>query len=147
MKVWLEKNENYIICYSARNGEESIEARDGKPISVYCIDELKQQLIDKDKEIERQIAVNKEMDKMIGEKDKEIAVLNKTIQRISNEIERVNDIQNIDYLSFATQIRHQVCDEIRKFVDDNEEFYEQGYILNIISDEIRKFLDQIEKGE
>ena len=43
MKVWLEKNQNYVIVYNSRNGQESIEAKDSLPISIYYIDDLEQE--------------------------------------------------------------------------------------------------------
>lgn len=44
-----------------------------------------EELIEKDKEIKRQIAVNKEMDKIIGEKDKEIKELRNRVAELEDK--------------------------------------------------------------
>lgn len=88
------------------------------------------------------------------QKDKEIDALNKIILRLSNEKEITNNIQNIDYLSFATQIREQVCGEIREKIKNRNEAYpiiceDENQIVHrcIFLDDIKQFLDQIEKGD
>lgn len=134
MKVWLEKNENYIICYSARNGEESIEAKDGKPISVYYIDELQKQLVEKDKEIERLKQSNKILssDKVFTEEQ---------VKQIAHEEQLKVFKENITIIQ--QELRKQICDEIREKAEafGTGVTGQLGYIVTLL------LLDQIEKGE
>lgn len=85
--------------------------------------------LNKDKTIE-------ELKQQLAEKDEEIDTLHKTILRLSNEKERIQDRLNIDYLLFTKQIHHQMCKEIREWCQNNWDY-----------DDFMYFLDKIEKGE
>lgn len=111
--------------------------------------DLEQQLAEKEKEIKRQIAVNKEMDKMIGEKDKEIEELKTSIDYWKNEVFKKMEVKLTGVTKEKIQeIRKQVCDEIRNAID-NEEYELRGDNNRILSIHAKKFneiLDKIGKG-
>lgn len=89
-----------------------------------------------------------DLEQRLAEKDKEIDTLNKTILRLSNEKERIQDEINIDYLSFAKQTRHQVCDEIRHKLKTYCDYTDEENIgWYLTEDKIDILLNQIEKGE
>lgn len=120
---------------------------------------IKEQLEQENKQLKEDIKLDNafwkqecdSLQKELAEKYKEIDALNKTIFRISNEKEIANHIQNIDYFSFATQIRKQVCDEIREKLIKQMELPNEDWVwvsdiyagLSLLKD----ILDQIEKGE
>ena len=83
---------------------------------------------------------------IIEELREENEVLRKTLVRVSNEKARIIDKQNIDYLSFASQLRHEICEKIKKFVfDKNNNILVLDNTIDL--DCLWEILDQIEKGE
>ena len=84
-------------------------------------------------------------EQQLAEKDKEIATLNKTIFRIENEKANIIQKEMIDYLSFAKQIRKQVCDEIREKL--KKQIIPTGgtWLSYYDITETNNLLDQIEK--
>lgn len=141
------------VDYPITDMKEDEFKYDSLEASIEYVKYIEQQLAEKDREIE---ILNDRLDKyisgrlksMLDEKDKEIEALNKTIFRLSNEKERANNIQNIDYLSFAAQIRKQVCDEIKEKLKAHCDYTDEEHIGWYISEEkIDIILNQIEKGE
>lgn len=100
---------------------------------------------DKESDMQNEIYILKynveDLEQQLAVKDKEIDALNKTIFRISKEKEIASNIQNIDYLSFAIQIRKQVCDELRDYFGKFTPIF-----IQVKTDVLDK-LDQIEKGD
>lgn len=103
-------------CYQDTFGNEEISL-------------LKQQLADKDKEIERL----------------KYRILYSQLQAPKEEIEKFNMLMSYKSLNYETQLRHQVCEEIREKFDKLCEVQDNlDYICTYGFEEI---LDQIEKGE
>ena len=116
--------------------------------------ELKQQLAEKDKEIEN---LNNRLDKYIGgklksmldEKDKEIKELRE------EHLEMFGDMKGYKNLWLAEQrknkeIRKQVCDEIREYIKKFESIENEKYFYPIMQVPLHTFLnhiDKLEKGE
>lgn len=42
-------------------------------------------------------------------------------------------------------IRKQVCDEMKKVIDYHSEWYEQGYVVEMIAEDLLKEIDKIEQ--
>ena len=92
--------------------------------------------------------------KQLAEKDKEIErlkyqLLYSQAQAPKEEIDEFNNIMLAQAIPYESQIRKQVCDEIRQYC--KEHFVpvknELGYITSINRDDFYNFLDQIEEGD
>lgn len=134
---------------------QDIKELDVKKITNEIIDTISSHY---EKEIEEQIAANKEMDKMIGEKDKEIEELKRQLADKDEQIEYLRErniykvyLKNEECLGVYPKnmekiIRHQVCEEIRKKAKDIA-YYECDWLVLSLERLEEEILDQIEKGE
>lgn len=100
-------------------------------------DELIEMVFESEKLIDKKQQENEQL-------EKEIQTLRKTIFRILNEKARARivDRQNIDYLSLAIQVRHDVCKKIKIYA--KTELKENLYISETL---FFDYLDKIERGE
>lgn len=88
----------------------------------------------------------KEYEDKLAEKDKEIKKLNITIA----EIERQDEVFVVFLDAFEKQIRHEVCEEIRNYMTQDDCLTKEELIEGLESftaKQIFRILDQIEKGE
>ena len=100
--------------------------------------QLKQQLTEKDKVIENLYKILDSQRRHINNMDKYFR--GRGTRRTGNVI-----------LDFELLIRHQVCDEIREFIDNNDHSEEneakQSSESAIYTKELLELLDKVEKGE
>ena len=120
-----EEAESCIVCYNLEN----CKVAEG---------DLEQQLAEKDKEIERL----------------KYQLLYSQLQTPKEEIDKFNMAMAIQSLDYTSQIRHKVCDEIRKLAHNDFEFVICDECYNTVdkdvylsSRDLTKILDQIEQGE
>lgn len=119
-----------LLCNNLENIEysELVDIATKKKLS-----DLKQQLAEKDKEIERL----------------KYRILYSQLQAPKEEIEKFNMLMSYKSLNYETQLRHQVCEEIREkavaeafYIDSFDD--KREIVQYTIS---KRELDQIEKGE
>lgn len=99
------------------------------------INNLNQQLAEKDKEIE---GLKKSIDFLSSDK----VVSEEQCKQIAKEAQLKVFKENI--LLIQQEIRHQVCQEIREKANKRHTLYKDGSLAYVLSEEE---LDQIEKGE
>lgn len=118
------------------------------------VEELKQQLAEKDKEITMLKSQNqffmeetKRLDQLSNLKDKEIEELKKDLksQKCLTDLYLTIAGTNATKMSIEKATRHQICEKIRKDFDKLCE--EQDNLDYICTYGLDKILDQIEKGE
>ena len=124
-------------------GNDRWSCKNCAKVKVGYVEELKQQLADKDKEIQewKDGTMIVKYEKQLAEKDKEIERLETSKDWYKNNY---NDIckRCEDY---NKNLRHQICEEFRG------QYYEKQEVKPpfefVRPDEVDKILDQIEKGE
>ena len=48
-------------------------------------------------------------------------------------------------LDFELLIRKQVCDEIKRVIEYHSKWYEQGYVIDMVTEDLLKEIDKIEQ--
>lgn len=140
-----EKDKENLVLYSMLY--ETLEKQDCENVASQ-IDQMTGLTLDKQAEWFKGNRVCDELIKQLAQKDEEISTLYKTIRRISNEKANIINREQIDYLSFATQLRHQVCEEIRCYIDKeiNDRFPDNDVdYLTIDLEDFEDLLDGIER--
>lgn len=86
---------------------------------------------------------NKQLKEQLSEKNKEI-----------EELKRYKKGAYEKYVSKCAYLQQQikdtfkqVCDEIKKVVEFNSEWYEQGYVINMVTEDLLKEIDKIEQAK
>ena len=96
------------------------------------IDKLKEDYI----KLERE---NKQLKEQMAEKDKEIEELKKYKKGAYEKY-----VSKCAYLQQQIKdTRKQVCDEIKKVIEYHSEWYEQGYVVNIVAEDLLKEIDKV----
>lgn len=142
---------NAFFHYSREVAEKDIDLwglKDCKVVEVTIVEGDLEQELNKYKSlyIENEKVVDHQHEKL-AKKDKEIDTLNRALVRVSNEKANIIQREQIDYLSFAKEIRKQVCDEIRNaFKKQFRDGMCGGIFEQVVPiDCFNSILDQIEK--
>lgn len=132
-----DKNEKDIMEKAYSNmGWEYIEITlaETKDLKQDINESLEQQLAEKDKEIEK-------LYKIIDSQKRHIANTEKYFK--GRGTKRTGNV----ILDFELLIRKQVCDEIKKVIEYHSEWYEQGYVINMVVEDLLKEIDKIEQAK
>lgn len=137
-----DAKEKYLIDGLLKDIQENKERYKGLTIIPLEREKIVE-LLNKGKEFDQ-------LKQQLVEKDKEIENLQFTQEQLIKSIIKSNENMHKLLEAFEGQIRHQVCEKVRKIVEDycgNEENeYLDGY-FEIETFHFLDMLDQIEKGE
>ena len=88
--------------------------------------------------------INESLEQQLAEKDREIEKLKAKLETAEYWNKKYDDLQSQKDIK---TIRKQVCDEIKKVIEYHSEWYEQGYVINMVTKDLLEEIDKIAQAK